>query len=252
MNLITRAASATVLCAALGASLTACNPTSSGAASPPSTVTQAPTKPADPLSGFSGSEVTTMAVGNLKRASTVRFTGSMKDSGSTIVVDLTLVRGKGCKGTMQEHGQGSFKLELIGTTVWLNADRRFWMTHGGNDPNVLAMVANRWIKTSESGDLGSLAGLCDVNKMLAQSTAVPANMQKGSVSTLNGQPALQLSDSGDTASAEVSDTASPELLRVSDPSSADGGTLNFSDYNAPVTLTPPPAEETIDGKSIGL
>jgi hypothetical protein len=247
VNLVNRAASAAVLCAALTASLAACN-SAKPAASGPASVSPS----ADPLDGLSGGEIAKKAVANLKQASSVHFTGRMKDSGSTLTMDVTLVSGKGCAGTMTE-GKGSFKLKFIGTTVWLNADRAFWTANGGNDPTVSAKVSNKWIKTSKSSEIGStMSDLCNLNKLLFQDTGDLSGMRKGGTSTVNGQPALQLKDTGDSATMEVSETADPRLLSMTDPGSSDGGTFTFTDYNAPVSLTPPPASETIDGKLLGL
>jgi len=238
VKLVNRAASAAVLCAVLTASLAACSsvkPTASG-----------------PLDGLSGGEIAKKAIANLKQASSVHFTGRMKDSGSTLTMDATLVNGKGCEGGMTE-GKGFFKLKLIDTTLWLEADRAFWTANGGNDPTFLAKVSNKWIKTSKSSDLGSpLSDLCNLNKLLFQDAGDPSGMQKSSTSTVNGQPMLQLKDLGDSATMEVSETADPRLLSMTDPSSSDGGTFTFTDYNAPVSLTPPPASETIDGKLFGM
>jgi hypothetical protein len=42
------------------------------------------------------------------------------------------------------------------------------------------------------------------------------------------------------------------LLRITSTSGTDPGTLNFSGYGAPFTITPPPAVLVIDGSKIGL
>jgi hypothetical protein len=47
----------------------------------------------------------------------------------------------------------------------------------------------------------------------------------------------------------VSDSAAPEVLQMSVSSSS---TLDLSDYNVPVRLTAPPADETIDGAHYGM
>ncbi|MFF3911182.1 hypothetical protein ACFYZJ_35750 [Streptomyces sp. NPDC001848] len=253
MNLVMRAGSAAVLCTALATSVAACNPTDPAKpAAASGTASAAPSKPAGPLDELSGSEIAQKAIANLKEASTVHYAGRAKDSGQTIDMDITLVSGKGCKGSMTA-GKGSVKVTLIGTTMWLKPDRAFWTANGGNDPTVLAMVADKWIKTSKTGDMGSsMSGLCNLNKMLADEVGDTNDLQKGGTTTVNGQPALRLKATGDPSVLDVSDTADPRPLRMTDVRSSGRGTLNFTDYNSPVNLTPPPASETVDGKSIGM
>ena len=59
-------------------------------------------------------------------------------------------------------------------------------------------------------------------------------------------PALQLKDVKLTGDAYVTASARPEFLRVG---SGGGGYMDFTDYNAPFTVTPPPAAQTVDGAS---
>ena len=77
------------------------------------------------------------------------------------------------------------------------------------------------------------------------------HLVKGATTTIAGQSALQLRDTSSSSSAYVTISASPKFLRFSGSGSS-SGQLDFSDYNAPVTLTPPPASETIDGSKIGV
>ncbi|MGW0208651.1 hypothetical protein ACWDZ8_23575 [Streptomyces sp. NPDC003233] len=253
MNLVMRVGSAAVLCTALATLVGACNPTDStkpAAASAAASV--APSKPAGPLDGLSGSEIARKAIANLKEASTVHYAGRAKDSGQTIDLDITLVSGKGCKGSMTA-GKGTVKVRLIGPTMWINADRAFWTANGGNNPAVLAMLVDKWIKTPKTGDMGSsMSDLCNLNKLLANEIGDTSGLQKDGPTTVNGQLALRLKGTSDSSTLDVSNTAVPRPLRMIDISSGDGGTLNFTGYNSPVSLTPPPASETVDGKSIGM
>ena len=75
------------------------------------------------------------------------------------------------------------------------------------------------------------------------------HLVKGTTTTIAGLSALQLQDTSASYSAYVTISASPEFLRLNGGSE---GQLDFSGYNAPVTLHPPPASETIDGSTIGV
>lgn len=250
MNSAMRAVSVAVLGAAIATSLSACGPTTSTKST---TASSTPSKSAGPLDGLSGGEIAQKAMVNLKQASTFHYAGTGKSSGMTIAMDITVVSGKGCEGSLTE-GKGSVMVTMIDTTVWAKADRAFWIANGISDPAVLSMVADKWIRTTKSGNLGSsMSNLCNLNKMLdPKVVGGTTRLQKGSTSTVDGQPALQLKDTAGSGTIEVSNTAEPRLLSATDPSPTDGGTFAFTDYNAPVNLTPPPASETIDGKKYGL
>jgi len=64
-------------------------------------------------------------------------------------------------------------------------------------------------------------------------------LAKGKTIKISGHPALQLRNRSGK-SIYVSISRKPEILRISDD-----GTVNFSEYGARVTLTPPPATDVI-------
>jgi hypothetical protein len=69
------------------------------------------------------------------------------------------------------------------------------------------------------------------------------------VTRINGQRALKVSDTKDSAYVYVTDTAQPRLLQLIDPS-ADGLTslaYTFGYPGTPVAITPPPASEILTG-----
>jgi hypothetical protein len=91
--------------------------------------------------------------------------------------------------------------------------------------------------------------LCDLSTLLG-GFANTSGAPKPTRSTLNGQSVLEIKDSGDSAAGYISDSPTPELLQVNDP--ADGINLVFSDYGVPVSLTPPPASQVLDGSKYGF
>ncbi len=223
---------AAIACAAAGAFVAASGSTASS-----------------PLSGQSADQIATSAVASLKTATTVRVTGDLSSSGQTYHLDLTLVRAQGCAGTIAEAGTGSFKLIAIGDKVWIEPDQQFWEKAGGADAAVLKQVSGKYLTVKATSQLGSLDGFCKPGQLAGTFGGSMTGLVKGQTATISGQPALQIKDTGDSASIFVSDTAKPELLRISDGSQ---GTLDFSGYNSPVTLTAPPAAETLSGAKYGL
>jgi hypothetical protein len=231
-----RMLSAAIACAAAGAFVAA------GGAASGSTLSS-------PLSGQSADQIATSAIANLKTATTVHVTGDLSSSGQTYNLDLTLVHAQGCTGTIAQVGTGSFKLIAIGNRVWIEPDQQFWEKAGGADAAVLKLVSGKYLTVKSTSQLGSLSGFCGPGQLAGSFGRNQSGLVKGKTATISGQTALQIKDTGDSASIFVSDTAKPELLQLSGGSQ---GTLDFSDYNKPVTLAAPPADQTLSGAKYGL
>jgi len=260
MNTHQRAASAAVLCAALALGVTACGGSSSsksatGGSSTAASASSSPTSASasvDPLAAMTGSAIVGKAEADLRAASSVRMTGSGTNAGTAFNVALDLAPGKGCDGTISTAGTGSFDIVVIGTKVWIKPDNAFWQKEGGSDAIALQLLQGKYLEDSTtSTGLGSLSSLCDLTKTLSDTTGDVTTAVKGPDTMFDGQKALTLLDPSKGGTMTVSDAAVPEVLQIHKVGS-DAGTLNLTDFNAPVTLTPPPASETIDGSKYGL
>jgi hypothetical protein len=245
---IHRALRSVVLAAALVSTATACG--SLRAATAKSTATaKAPAGSAasNPLAGLSADQITSKAIADSEAAATVRISGRVADSGTTIGMNLGIVRGRGCAGSMSISGEGSFLILKIGKTLWFKPDNAFWMHAGARSPAELQLVSGKIPKTTSTSGVGAFAALCDVKQLMGGSSTT--GLVKGSATTISGQSALQLTDTAHSGTIDVSVSADPELLRLFAPGSAD---LDFTGYGAPVALTPPPASEIIDGTKYGF
>ena len=150
--------------------------------------------------------------------------GSLKNNRQNLALNLTLGT-KGCTGTMGTKGQGSVILLKIGKTLWIKPG-------------------------AKASSLASVGALCDPNQFAHAFASNLTGMVKGADTTISGQPALQIKDSADPASVYVTVSARPEFLRL-----AGGGTngqLDFTKYNAPLHLTPPPSAQVLDGAQYGF
>jgi hypothetical protein len=232
-----RMLSAAIALAAAGVGAAACGTTGSSA-------------PSSPLSGLSADQIAAKAIANLKTASTVRVTGDVSGSGQTYDLDVTLVRAQGCAGTMALKGTGTVKLVAIGKEVWIKPDRQFWEKAGGsNAAAVLQVLSGKYMKVKATSQLGSLSGFCGPSQLAGSFGHTPAGLTKGKTATISGQAALQIKDTGDSASLFVSETAKPQIVEIAGGSQ---GTLTFSDYNSPVKLAAPPRRETLNGAKYGF
>lgn len=250
-----------ILIAGVAAGTAACGSSgssgSSGSTAAPGTPTA--TKPAataapagaDPLAGLTADQIATRALANTKNAPSVRLTGAATDSGQSIALDVTLVRGQGCEGTLSEGKSGSFRLISNGTTVWVMPDQKFYRSFGGNDPAVLAILNGKYLKVkASSSGLAELAGICSLSNLVG-AFGTPTGLVKSAPATVGGQPVVRLSDLGDKGYVYVSDIAKPKLLQLNDPGSG-GGKFNFGYPATTISIAPPPASEVLDGSKYGF
>jgi hypothetical protein len=206
----------------------------------------------DPLAGLSAKQVLSKAVSDLKSAPSFHIAGTVNQGGG-IHIDLAYKHGTGCEGTLGIHGKGSIYLEVIGGTAWLKPDQAFWESSAGSSASsVIALIGGRYLKAAaSSSNVSGLSQLCDANS-LASSFTSPKDIAKGATSMINGQRSLALRDPAKSAVMYVTDSGSPEILRVTGTQPGNGGRIDFTGYGGSVTLTPPPADETVDGARFGF
>jgi hypothetical protein len=204
------------------------------------------------LAGLSAKQVLSKAVSDLKSASSFHMAGTVNQGGS-IRVDLTYSRGTGCKGTLGIGSKGSVSLLVIGGTAWLKPDHAYWTSYAGSSASsVIALIGGKYLKAATSNsNVSGLAQLCNANS-LASSFTSPKDIVKGGTSTINGQQALALKDPAKSSAMYVTDTTIPQILRVTSIRSGSSGRIDFTRYGNAVTLTPPPASETINGAKYGF
>jgi hypothetical protein len=254
------AALAAALSAALMAGLVACSASGSSTTarnSPAGTPTTSALPAADPLADLTATAIMTKAFANIAAASSVHFTETGTGSGPRLSFAFTVVRGQGCAGSISESTTGSFQLINLGKTVWIKPDAAFLKNAGGSGPDAIlrgSPPAGKWLKysTSDTFSLAGMASLCLLSSLFGQpTTSATKHYAKGTRTTLNGQPVLQITDVAQHVTADVTDTANPELLRVVTTGSG-AGTDSFADFGAPATITAPPASEVVDGSKYGF
>jgi hypothetical protein len=175
------------------------------------------------LAGLSASQIASEATANFKAASSVHVTGTIGGSGPAEKLDLTTAPGK-CAGTVSIAGSVTTFVE-IGDTLWIKV--------GG---------LNQYVKTtSKNSQYQGMVGICVVTE-IARVLDFPG-VGKGSTSVVDGQQALKLTEPLGIGASYVTLSSTPEYVRVKVPNEQ----LDFSAYNAPMSVNPPPASEVISG-----
>jgi hypothetical protein len=198
------------------------------------------TSSANPLAGLTADQIARKAVADLAAASWVRIAGSVGQGGQAGFVDLTLGT-KGCKETFRSPGQGSFVMIAIGNTAWSKMDGKFWTQMAGMFPaRVRRYLAGKYLQIPDVP--GGMTDLCGRGQAASSFGGELKDLVTAKITTISGQPALRLADKRHSRSAYVTISARPEFLRL-DVSGQEH--VDFTGYNQPVTLTPPPADETV-------
>ena len=235
-----QALSAALLCTALAVGMTACGGGSTTAMS-------------NPLSGLSAAQIAGKAIANLKTASTVHVAGPVKDSGQTYVLNMSLVHGKGCQGTLAPQGKGSVLLVVIGKLTWIKPDSLFLKSYGGGEPAALSILSGKYLKTTTNSAFGSgFNAFCDPSELAGGIGEHMGRLVKGTTTTISGHPALRVRDPSGPDSMYVSISAQPRILRLDGGRGANGGHVDFTAYDSPVQLAAPPVSETLDGAKYGF
>lgn len=197
----------------------------------------------NPLARLTADQIASKAITNLKTTASVRLTGSGKYQGQSFTMSMTLTP-KGCDGTMGLPHQGTFVLLVIGKNAWMQPSDQFWQSAGVTGSE-LPLVSGKYIAVTGSEGkqlIGGLDAFCTPKDFAHDFAGPVTGLIKGSTTSIGGQPALKLKDTGDSAFLDISVSAKPEVLRVDDPGTAN---FSFSHYGAKVTLSPPPADEVI-------
>jgi hypothetical protein len=206
----------------------------------------------DPLSGMSAKQVATKAVANLTSASAFTIAGSgVEGPGQTVTLKLGY-KGKDCTGTVGYAAEGTVDLTVIGSTVWLKANAAFWKTQGGSEGAQIGKeLAGKWIEAPASNSNASgLADVCDSQSMTSD-VPVPADVAKGGLTTVNGQKVLTLTDKAKDSTIYVTDTATPQIVKVVSTLKTDDATFTIT-YGVPASVSAPPSSQTVNGAQYGF
>jgi hypothetical protein len=184
----------------------------------------------------SASQILTDAVNAAQAASSVRVSGSISDSGAPVSVDLKLLNGKGGSGSMTIQG-APVQIVDVNNTLYMNGSDAFWSKVGGGSA-VVTLLHGKWLKAPATGNFSSLANLTSIHTLFSQLLNSHGTLKKGSTSTVNGQSAVAITDSGKGGTIYVATSGKPYPVQLA-KSGGSGGKVNFTEYGKTVSLSAP-------------
>ena len=184
----------------------------------------------------SPSDIVSSATTAIQGAKSVHVSGALSDGGQSIKLDLNILSGQGAKGSMSQNGL-SFQLIASGKYVYINGSPAFWKKFGG--VAAATLFQGKWLKApANSSSFASLSSLTNLHSLAQALLTGHGTLSKGSTTTVNGQKVIAVTDSSKSSKLYVATTGKPYPIEIAKTGSA-AQHVDFDNYNAPVSLTPP-------------
>ncbi|MET8627158.1 hypothetical protein ABZW30_25935 [Kitasatospora sp. NPDC004669] len=263
-----RLVSTAAVCLLLGAGTAACGdnkdadkaaapaPAATTAAATP-TATPTPTAAALDTDKLSAQEIEKKTKDALAAATAFKMSGTIADEGGNMDMDLAMDNKGQCKGTMSLPGMGKVEIINDGKASYLKGDSAFWTAisskNGGKDGGKVAeFLKGRYLTGFDSDPqmkmMTSFCSLTDFSKQITDGKTKKA--EKGAPGNINGLKTFSLKvtdDSGEQSTLHIATEGKPYPVRIETDSAKDGKTtINLTDFDKPLTVQTPPADNTID------
>jgi hypothetical protein len=223
--------------AAVAVLLVGCGGGKSSYSTTGSTSATTTTAPDNGIASKTPEEIVAAMQAAVASATSVHIIGAGSSAGSTIALDLKLVRGKGGAGHIALGGLG-FDIVRIGKKVYIKASKAFLVHYAGT---ASAGLAGRWFYvTSSASGLGSLGALTDIKSLIAQILASHGALSKGSETTVGGQPAIAVKDTKNGGVLYIATTGPAYPLKLTPGRSRGKGAIRFTSWDQPIALKAPP------------
>ncbi|MFJ4191312.1 hypothetical protein [Kitasatospora sp. NPDC089509] len=263
-----RLASTAAICLLLGAGTAACGdnkdsdkaaaPAATSAAAAPATpsATPTPTKATLDTDKLTATDIKTQAKDALASATALKLSGTMADTDGKMEINLAMDNKGQCTGTMSMPGMGKVEIIRDGKNIYMKPDTAFWTVIGGpNGAKVAELFKGRYLtgldKDPQMKSMTSLCDLSDFGKQIVEGgDKAGGTPEKGTAGTTNGVKTFSLkvtNSKGEKGTIYVATEGKPYPVRIETAPGKDGTTqIDLSDFDKPLTVQAPPADNTID------
>ena len=182
---------------------------------------------------------------DVANAKSVHITGTGTSGGTNLSLDLQLERGTGGTGHIEIGGYG-FDIVRIDNKLYFKADHAALDHFAG--AVVARLLAGKWfVVPAGSSGFGSVTPFTDLQRLMNQILTASGRVEKGDESKVDGQPAIVLTDTKNGGTLYVATTGPAYPLQLK-PGKSKTGTISFTDWDQPVTLTAP--KDALDYKKL--
>ncbi|MQY16221.1 hypothetical protein SRB5_64190 [Streptomyces sp. RB5] len=212
----------------------------------------------EPFAGQSARTVVEKAVKATKAVDSVSV-GRIAETGNGRTTGrLSLNRDNRCTATVDTTERGRFEFRRTGDAVYIRPDETFVRSRLKGQPRIRTeAMRGRWLKMPpDSVDAEDLGEICEFAGLMNQ-IHVPEKsnvLRRGKIAEVGGQRTLEIMDSlrdGGTSRIYVATEGEPYIVKIVKVGGDESGTITFSDYNKPVEVQAPPADQVIDGSRFG-
>lgn len=167
----------------------------------------------------------------------VHVKGTINQSGQPLTLEV-FVGSDAAHGTI-DVGGGTMDLRLVDGVTYFRGDAKVFASFGANAAQA-SLAAGRWIKdTSATGPAASFSTFLDRKKLFDNLLTPQGTISTGGAATVNGHKALILVDnSSEGGKLYVATTGAALPLRIARTGN-NGGQIDFTDYNADVSVSAP-------------
>ncbi|WP_181796256.1 hypothetical protein [Streptomyces sp. WELS2] len=245
------------LCATAAMTLTACggdDEKADGKEKGTSASASATTKPFEGLTGDQISEKARVAMTKLK---TFKIKGDMTVDGADMSIDFAVAVKGDCQGTLVRDG-GSAQILKSGGVMYMKGDEKFWQQTGkedGSSPDeakaFTQLVKGRWFKLGSGAEAEEEFPFCDAGVMFEKDKD-DARLTRGPETEVDGTRAVTLTgkDGAEKQTLLVAAEGEPYALKMTTEGGKEPGSLQYSEFNKPVTVKAPPADQVIDANQL--
>jgi hypothetical protein len=212
----------------------------------------APTPSSNGIADKAPEEIIRLAKEAFRQAGSVRVKGNGTNDGAVYAVDMRIKGAAGGKGTVTvEHNLVT--ILRIGKQAYLKGDADFWKAAG--DPAVAELLKGKYLKApSDRRQLESILLFTDAGTFADKILKVDGGARKGERRTVAGVETVGVifKSGKDEVTMYVATTGKPYPMQILTTSTdVDAGELVFTDYDKPLELTPPPADQVVDTSKLG-
>jgi hypothetical protein len=212
-----------------------------------------PTPASNGVADKAPEEILRSAKDAFRHAGSVRVKGNGTSDGELYAVDMRIKGGGGGKGTVTVQ-HNLVEILRIGKDAYLKGDADFWKQQTG-DSAAAELLKGKYLKApSDEPALKAVLLFTDTGTFADELMKVDGTATKGERRTIAGIETIGVTflSGKDKATMYVATTGKPYPMHLTAASSsADAGALDFTDYDKPLDLKPPPADQVVDTSKIG-
>jgi hypothetical protein len=256
-----RAVAAAAAVLACAATLAACGSGSDGGDDQDAPIVRSAATRADagPYGGLTARQELEKAEDAMRGASAMTVVIDQSAGGHRMHMKAAVTDGAGCDLTIQ---QDSDVVQVVGTRTdtYVQADPAFWRAHGGPDGRHIATaLAGKWLRIDARPSATSFRTYCSVTALIdsGSSDTGAGTVRRGRPAEVGGTPAVTVvhARNGFTSTAYIAATGVPYILRSytvgTGGNAGKSGTTVFSGFGRAPRIAAPPADLTVDSRTLG-